>query len=149
MASLRNLIIAGVLALAGAAPVSVAEAQPSMQPLQAQRQSDVTQARVVCDRWGCERVRRHHHRPRVVIRPGYYPDDYYYRPYRPRYRPYRPRTVYIEPPVIVRPAPRVVVRSGYNAHVRWCLNRYQSYNPDTNRFLAYDGYYKICRSPYR
>jgi len=34
-------------------------------------------------------------------------------------------------------------------HVRWCLNRYKSYNPRTDRFLGYDGIYHRCRSPYR
>ncbi|MBB1248951.1 BA14K family protein [Rhizobium sp. G21] len=131
MPNLSKFIIAGVLALAGAAPVTIAEAQPSMQPLQVEKTTDVTKARVVCNRWNCRRVYRPG--PRVVIRPRYY----------------RPRTVYVAPRVIVRPAPRVIVRTGGNAHVRWCLNRYQSYNPATNRFLAYDGYYKVCRSPYR
>jgi len=40
-------------------------------------------------------------------------------------------------------------RRGGGNHVRWCLNRYRSYNPDTDRFLAYSGRYKRCRSPYR
>jgi hypothetical protein len=39
---------------------------------------------------------------------------------------------------------------GYsNNHVRWCLNRYRSYNPRTDMFLGYDGRYHRCRSPYR
>jgi BA14K-like protein len=33
-------------------------------------------------------------------------------------------------------------------HVRWCLNRYQSYNPRTNTWLAYSGRVHQCRSPY-
>lgn len=33
-------------------------------------------------------------------------------------------------------------------HVRWCLNRYRSYNPRTDQFLGYDGYYHYCRSPW-
>ncbi|WP_346914282.1 BA14K family protein [uncultured Roseibium sp.] len=36
-----------------------------------------------------------------------------------------------------------------DAHVRWCLNRYRSYNPRTDQYLGYDGYYHYCRSPYR
>jgi hypothetical protein len=36
-----------------------------------------------------------------------------------------------------------------NNHVRWCLNRYRSYNPRTDMFLGYDGRYHRCRSPYR
>ena len=33
-------------------------------------------------------------------------------------------------------------------HVEWCLNRYNSYNPRTDSFLGYDGYYRRCNSPY-
>jgi hypothetical protein len=33
-------------------------------------------------------------------------------------------------------------------HVEWCLNRYRSYNPSTDRFLGYDGRYHRCNSPY-
>ncbi|WP_346895510.1 BA14K family protein [uncultured Roseibium sp.] len=38
---------------------------------------------------------------------------------------------------------------GSRAHVNWCLNRYKSYNPRTDQYLGYDGYYHRCRSPYR
>ncbi len=44
--------------------------------------------------------------------------------------------------------PRRHYRRG-NAHVRWCRNRYRSYNPRTDQFLGYDGYYHYCNSPYR
>ncbi len=33
-------------------------------------------------------------------------------------------------------------------HVRWCLNRYRSYNPRTDSFRGLDGRYHICISPY-
>jgi BA14K-like protein len=33
-------------------------------------------------------------------------------------------------------------------HVRWCLNRYQSYNPRYNTWVAYSGKVKKCYSPY-
>ncbi|MBZ0217164.1 MAG: BA14K family protein [Fimbriimonadaceae bacterium] len=46
------------------------------------------------------------------------------------------------------PPPRYY-RGGGSAHVRWCLNRYRSYNPRTDQFLGYDGYYHYCNSPYR
>lgn len=46
-----------------------------------------------------------------------------------------------------RPPPRRW--HGGRAHVNWCLNRYRSYNPRTDRFLGYDGRYHRCRSPYR
>ena len=33
-------------------------------------------------------------------------------------------------------------------HVRWCLNRYRSYNPRTNLWRAYSGKKHQCISPY-
>lgn len=78
---------------------------------------------------------------------GYRP---YYRPYyQPYYRPYyRPGlNVYIEPRPIYRDR---YIRRGYaGSHVNWCVSRYRSYNPATNRFLSYGGVYKVCYSPYR
>ncbi len=35
-----------------------------------------------------------------------------------------------------------MVRSGGNSHVGWCLSRYRSYNPATNRYLTYGGVYR-------
>lgn len=74
---------------------------------------------------------------------------YYNRHHRPYYghrRHYRPGFgVYIAPRPIYRER---YVRRG-SSHVNWCLARYRSYNPATNRFLSYGGVYKICRSPYR
>lgn len=37
---------------------------------------------------------------------------------------------------------------GGNAHVRWCLNHYRTYNPRTNTYAAFDGYRRRCRSPF-
>ncbi|MFB2553303.1 BA14K family protein [Ensifer soli] len=75
-----------------------------------------------------------------------HPHRRHYRPYHHHYRPhYRPR-VYVAPRIIYRDPS---VRRGYGAHVRWCLNRYRSYDPATNRYLAYAGVYRACRSPYR
>lgn len=34
-------------------------------------------------------------------------------------------------------------------HVRYCLDRYRSYDPRSNTFMGYDGYRHRCRSPYR
>lgn len=62
--------------------------------------------------------------------------------YPPRYRRYPPRYYdrrYAPPPRYRRS----------RSHVNWCLNRYRSYNPRTDQFLGYDGYYHYCRSPYR
>ena len=58
----------------------------------------------------------------------------------------RPRVV-IRPRVVVRP--RVAVRPAASRHVRWCLNRYRSYDPATNTFVAYSGEVRRCVSPYR
>ena len=33
-------------------------------------------------------------------------------------------------------------------HVRWCLNRYRSYNPRTNLWIAFSGKKYQCDSPY-
>ena len=33
-------------------------------------------------------------------------------------------------------------------HVQWCLNKYQSYNPRNNTWVAYSGQVKKCYSPY-
>jgi hypothetical protein len=38
---------------------------------------------------------------------------------------------------------------GYGSrHVRWCLDRYRSYNPRTNTWVAYSGRVNQCVSPY-
>ncbi len=37
---------------------------------------------------------------------------------------------------------------GSSRHVRWCLNRYRSYNPRTNLWVAYSGRKYQCDSPY-
>ena len=42
-------------------------------------------------------------------------------------------------------------RYGYgygNRHVRWCQNRYRSYNVRTNTWVAYSGRVRECISPY-
>jgi hypothetical protein len=33
-------------------------------------------------------------------------------------------------------------------HVRYCLNKYQSYNPRNNTWVSYSGRVRQCRSPY-
>ena len=37
---------------------------------------------------------------------------------------------------------------GGGGHVRWCLNRYRSYDPRSDTFLGYDGHRHVCNSPY-
>jgi BA14K-like protein len=39
-------------------------------------------------------------------------------------------------------------RGSYSDHVQWCLNRYRSYNPQTDTYTGYDGYQHRCNSPY-
>ncbi len=77
---------------------------------------------------------RYYYGPRFYG-PGYYsypgPAYYGYRSYRPRYYG------------------GGYVRSGGNSHVSWCLSRYRSYNPASNRYLTYGGVYRVCYSPYR
>ncbi|WP_040673859.1 BA14K family protein [Rhizobium grahamii] len=33
-------------------------------------------------------------------------------------------------------------------HVDWCRTQYRTYNPKTDRFVTYEGFYKTCNSPY-
>ena len=44
----------------------------------------------------------------------------------------------------------VGVRPGYTnpAHIRWCHNKYRSYDEGSNTFQPYHGPRKQCRSPY-
>lgn len=73
-------------------------------------------------------------------------------------RPRVERRIFVEPPppprvnrrIYVDPAPdypepdRVLSR----AHVRWCLQRYRSYNPRTDLYMARRNVYRRCISPY-
>ena len=88
---------------------------------------------------------RHHHRPP--------PPDWGWGPPPPRHyhRPPPPPSWGWEPPRYYRPAPPPpprYYRPRTNPHVQWCLDRYMSYNPSTNRYLSSSGYYKVCISPY-
>lgn len=40
-------------------------------------------------------------------------------------------------------------RSSASRHVRWCEDRYRSYNRRTNTWVAYSGEVRQCVSPYR
>jgi hypothetical protein len=46
-------------------------------------------------------------------------------------------------------APRAYVAPVGGSHVRWCMNRYRSYDPRSNTFMGYDGDRHRCVSPYR
>lgn len=124
MFRIRNLVFSCAMGLASAiAPMGTAQAVPIAVPdMKVQTRSDVTQVQRYCYGYGCrwERPRYYRHRP-------YYGPRRYYRPRydRPRYY------------------------GGRSAHVRWCLNRYRTYNPATNRYHAGGGVYRVCYSPYR
>ena len=45
-------------------------------------------------------------------------------------------------------APPPPARAYGNRHVRWCLDRYRSYNPRTNTWVSYSGRVNQCISPY-
>ena len=136
MRAIPRLFACVVLAASTVAPPMLAEAMPMPTPpvqkstLQ-QTSPDLTDVRwrKRCNRNRCRRVwvPRRHYRPRAVIRPR----------------------VVIRPRAVIRP--RVVIRdrARLSRHDRWCMNRYQSYNPSTNRYLTYSGNYRRCNSPYR
>ncbi|WP_438750824.1 BA14K family protein [Pararhizobium sp. O133] len=98
-------------------------------------------------------------RPYYGYRPGHGYRPYYNRPYYGGYRPYRPYygyRPYYRPGVNVYVTPRRYYDDTYyadqsygNSHVDWCLARYRSYNPATDRFVTYGGVAKVCISPYR
>lgn len=141
MSVIRNMLLGSLLSLATLQSVPAAATMPVLDQLAVQ--DDVVDARVVCGPSGCYDTNR----PPPGWRPPPPPPGW--RP--PVYRPpvYVPPPVY-RPPVYIPPPPPVyrVPPGTWSAHVNWCLNRYRSYNPQTNRYLGYDGYYKICYSPY-
>ncbi len=138
MSKIRNLVFGCAMGIASAiAPMGAAQAVPLAVPdMNVQTKSDVHKAQVeFCVGYGCERPRyyRRHDRPRYEYeRPRYGYERRYYRPrYEPRYE--QPR----------------YYGGGRSAHVRWCLNRYRTYDPGTNRYHAGGGIYRVCYSPYR
>lgn len=101
---------------------------------------------------------RHHHKRRGFYRHhkrGYYNG---HRGYRHKRHGYRHYNGYWFPPaafsfgVIIGGNNRgsVGVRPGYTnpQHVRWCHNKYRSYDQRTNTFQPYHGPRRECRSPY-
>ena len=164
MFKFRSVAMAGMLAFATIVP-TLAEAGPIMNaPLKVEKSSDVSEiACYRCRGWrggAGWRGGRYYGRPgwrggyyaRRGWRGGYYGGYYGRRGYwGPGYRGYWGPGywgpgVYVAPRIVV--GPTVVYRRGYNAHTRWCLNRYGSYDPRSDTFLSYDGYRKVCRSPY-
>ncbi len=59
--------------------------------------------------------------------------------------------VYVQPaPVIVQPAPQVVVTPGAYSqqHYNWCIANYNSYHAPSNTFQPYNGPRRPCISPW-
>ena len=119
--------------------------------------SAVTRAQVVCDYRGCFGFGPQQWYRRPTFPPPYLPPNNsgtYYRPRAagvptaPYYRMVPPPPARQQPPLASAPQP--VYRSpagGYNRHVAWCLNRYRSYDPSTNRYMTYRGVFAECVSP--
>lgn len=124
MGHIRKFVIA-VVAFFGALTFSLDgfAAMPMANSSVSVEQSNVVKVRIVCNRYRCWDTRRHYRQPGIYIGPG---------------------GVWVNPPR--RQAPRYY--RSYSRHVRWCLNRYRSYNPETDRYRGYDGRYHRCYSPY-
>ncbi|HCL64878.1 MAG TPA: hypothetical protein DIC56_08590 [Rhizobium sp.] len=76
------------------------------------------------------------------------PPPPWYRP-SPSYRPPPPPIYRSYPPTYRRLPPPPPVYRLSSAHVRWCMNRYRSYNPRNDTYFGYDGRFHRCNSPYR
>jgi len=135
LALMAAVAVAGLLSLGGAKAANVATGSAPLPAIQKAQESNIQPA--------SHRKRYWRHRgPRASLWFGfggfgnpYFGGYPYYRPYysyRPYYYGYRP-----------------YYRPVGGSHVRWCLNRYRSYDPRSNSFLGYDGYRHRCKSPYR
>lgn len=144
MNKLAYLLFGSLLGLAGFLAGSAQAASglaPTMRP--AAGTSDVVKVEVVCDRYGCYDTYRR--RPP----PPAWNDGYRRPPPPPIYRrPPPPPPPWWDDGYRRPPPPPVYGGRNWSRHVEWCLNRYRSYNPQTNRFLSTSGYFKVCRSPY-
>jgi hypothetical protein len=134
MHSVAKIAFSAFLAVGTIVPAGAGLAAPLSVPApQVEKQSDVQNARWVrrCHNRRCSKVwvGKRDWRPRVVVRP------------RVVIRP--------APRVVVRPGARVVVRPAGSRHVRWCENRYRTYDRATDTFVANGGIVKRCNSPFR
>lgn len=139
MPDFRTLFLAGFVAampLASAladSPSIVIPPRPGLGPINTQS--------TLCDFRGCFGFGpQQWHRP-AYVQPNYRPRNAtgptYYQPGatpRPALT-YDPPTRKVQPPLQTN-------------HVEWCRSEYRSYNPKTDRFLTYNGFYKTCHSPY-
>ncbi len=138
--STRRTIISGLVI--GFLPLP-ASAAPSIAPLQQRNPAIINVQSTYCDYRGCFGFGpQQWHRP-AYIQPNYRPPQargptYY----QPRAQP-QPRLTYDQPPIRqIRPA------ADPSKHVQWCRNQYRTYNPKTDRFVTYEGWYKTCNSPF-
>lgn len=175
MSLVSKLALGCVLGLSTISVVAPANAMPFAPLSMPERNRDVTGIRVVCGHGGCNQAWSPGYYRRPYYRPAY---NSYVRPYRPynyyrpyyggssayiglgfapyytgyyggyygSYYPYYANRAYYPPPYY---APRTVYRAAVTSrHQQWCMARYRSYNPASNRFLSYSGVYKLCRSPW-
>lgn len=122
--------------IAAAAPLGISPAAATGTPLVE------LAGGVVCDLNGCRTYENR--RRRVYVDPPYYDDDsgFFDDPGPPVY--VRPRPpIYVDPPVYRERRPVMSRR-----HVEWCLDRYRSYNPRTNLYMARRNVFRQCLSPW-
>lgn len=148
------------LALIQAVPIPEANAMPRAVPGSAVLDAGIRASAVVCNAYSCWNYGPLLYSPvyrpygpvfRPYYRPYYWPAyrpyvrPYYTGPYnQPYYPPYRPYLrAYDYPPPIAYGG------GSYSGHVSWCVNRYRTYNPQTNRYHAGSGVYRVCVSPYQ
>lgn len=160
MSSFRSLVLIGAMGLAAVlTSVSGASALPPASPDHG-ISSNVAAARVICNAYSCSNfapLYSPYYRPyyNPIYRPYY--RSYYWPAYRPYYRPYYngpynrpyypPYGTYRSP--YASPYYTAPTYSGSSPHVSWCLNRYRTYDPSTDRYHAGGGVYRLCYSPYR
>lgn len=142
MTRMRNFIAASVMAFTVAAPLRGQAAIFGSMPLpQAETGSDVIDARIVCNFSGCFEVapEPEYRRPPPDWRDP--PPD--------RRRPPPPDWGRGPPPDWDRDRrPPPGMRGPPREHVRWCMDRYRSYDPRSNSFIGRDGREYRCRSPW-
>ncbi|MCF1447315.1 BA14K family protein [Agrobacterium vitis] len=133
----RNALAGVAFVIIGSLPAVASATMPLAAVPLSGGSSQAIDIRYVCDVYGC------YDRPDYGRPPP--PPPGYYRPVPPPPPPgyYRPAP---PPPGYYRPAPPPQVS---NRHIRWCMDRYRSYDPQTNRYIAGDGRMRVCRSPFR
>ncbi|MBB4952870.1 hypothetical protein H4S14_000917 [Agrobacterium vitis] len=145
----RKALVGVALMVAGGLPQAASATMPFAAAPSVGGASMVQDVRYVCDNFGCYDRPDYGRPPPPPPPPGYYrpgPPPGYGRPPPPPPPPgyYRPGP----PPGYGRPPPPPP-RNSWNAHVRWCLDRYRSYDPSSNSYIGPGGRYRICQSPFR